>query len=204
MLTRSCLQGLSFPFPGHPWSVYDVWPVGPSLRAVDEKRGLEPDMCIPIHPNETHPTGRTPACPTSPFPYDNCYHWACMKLDLRVHVTEEGYDKTQAIRLPAGDMVDMTSLFSSDRGRGRRALLARKQAAPTSPSTPAPATQASEQMKDATVGAEADIFEPPTKDFKDPEYIPLVHLWLDLPANLKQEDIGDPVDLYRERFAITR
>ncbi|KAM5537907.1 hypothetical protein V8D89_008383 [Ganoderma adspersum] len=193
--------GLSFPFHGHPWSVYDVWPVGPSLRAVDEKRGLEPDMCIPIHPNETHPTGRAPAHPSSPFPYNNCYHWACTKLDLRVHVTEEGFDKTRAIRLPAGDMVDMTSLFSTDRGRGKRALLARKHAAPTSPSAPAPAT--SEPSKDATVGAEADVFEPPTKDFKDPEYIPLVHLWLDLPANLEQEDIGDPVDLYRERFAIT-
>lgn len=167
-------------------------------------------MCIPIFPNGAHPTGRVPFRPTSPFPYDNCYHWASMKPSVRVHVREEGFDATEAIRLSGGDMVDMMSLFSSDRGHGKRALLARGQSASVpsgctseleSSSSPLPTT---EQRQDATASDEPDIFDPPTKDFRDPEFVPLVHLWLDLEANLKQEDIGDPVDLYRERFAITR
>ena len=73
-------------------------------------------------------------------------------------------------------------------------------AVPNKPSSP---SNSSERPKDATLSSsgETDIFEPPV-DFEDPEYMPLVHLWLDLPANLKRNDIGDPVDLYRERLAI--
>ncbi|KAI1790362.1 hypothetical protein LXA43DRAFT_891074 [Ganoderma leucocontextum] len=199
--------GLSLPFPGEPWYGYNVWLVGRSLRAIDEKRGFEPDMCVPIFPNEVHPTGRAPVRPNSPFPYDNCYHWAGMKLDLRVHAREEGFDNARAIRLPAGDRVDMRALLGMDRGRAKCTQLAREEAVSTPPdhaSTPEsspPSTN--EQANDATASGEVDIFAPP-EDFEDPEYIPLVHFWLDLPANLKQEDIGDPVDLYRERFAIMR
>ena len=129
-------------------------------------------------------------------------------MDLRIRAREEGFDTTQAIRLGGRDMADMTSLSSSDRGRGKRALLARQQAASTvsdgSSAQGSALLSTAEQLKDTTASGEVDVFEPPTKDFKDPEFIPLVLLWLDLPANLKQEDIGDPVDLYKERFAITR
>ena len=167
-------------------------------------------MCVPIFPNEAHPTGRAPVRPTSLFPYDNCYHWASMKMELRIHAREEGFETTEAIRLGGRDMVDMTSLFSSDRGRGKRALLARQQAAPAT--SDASSVQGSalppttEQPNDTTAPGEVDVFGPPTKDPKDPEFIPLVHLWLDLPANLRQEHIqvGDPVNLYKEGFAITK
>ncbi|KAI1790357.1 hypothetical protein LXA43DRAFT_1095508 [Ganoderma leucocontextum] len=197
---------LSFPFPGRPWYGYNVWPVGPSLRAVDEKRCLEPDMCVPIFPNETHPAGRPPAHPDSAFPYDNCYHWAAMDLDVRVHAREEGFDNTRAVRMLARQRVQMSSVLGSDRGRARRARLAREQAVSVPPDhTSAPESSSPstcEQPKDAATPVEVDIFAP-LEDFQDPEYIPLFHLWLDLPSNLKQEDIGNPVDLYRERFAIT-
>ncbi|KAM5537904.1 hypothetical protein V8D89_008380 [Ganoderma adspersum] len=194
---------LSSPFSGGKWYVYNVRPVGTSLRAVHEKRGFEADMCVPIFPNEAHPAGRPPARPSSAFPYDNCYHWAGLDLDVRVLAREEGFDNSRAIRLPAGEQLDMDSQFRPDLGRAKRARLAREQAASIPPdhtallesSPPPPA------VEDVATPTEADIFEPP-EDFRDPEHIPLVHLWLDVADNLKQEDIGDPIDLYRERFAI--
>ncbi len=205
----SSLQGLSLPFPGHSWYGFNIWPVGPSLRVVDEKRGIEPDMCVPIFPNEVHPAGRAPVRPSSAFPYNHCYHWVGLKMDVRVHAREEGFDNARAIRLPAGDRVDMTALFGLDRGRAKRTRLARDQAASlppdcvSAPESSSPPTTGSEQPENATTSVEVDIFAP-QKDMQDPEYTPLFHLWLDLPENLKQEDIGDPVDLYKERYAIMR
>ncbi|KAI1790361.1 hypothetical protein LXA43DRAFT_511652 [Ganoderma leucocontextum] len=197
--------GLSLPFPGRDWYVYNVYPVGPSLRAVDEKRGFESSMCVPIFPNESHPAGRTSVRPNGPFPYDNCYHWAAMALDVRVHAREEGFDNTRAIRLSVGEQMDMEELLGPDLGRAKRTRLACEQvvsAPPAHVSTPESSPPSpSDLTNDATAPDEVDIFEPP-EDFRDPEYIPLVHLWLDLPAGLKQEDIGNPVNLYKERFAI--
>ncbi|PIL33730.1 hypothetical protein GSI_04355 [Ganoderma sinense ZZ0214-1] len=192
---------------GGKWFVYDVRPVGPSLRAVDEKRGYESDMCVPIFPNEAHPAGRTSARPATPFPYDNCYHWAGLDLDVRVRAREEGFDKTHATRLPAGEQIDMDTQLRRDLGRAKRTRLAREQAASVPPSDHPSALESlspppgSEVPAHVVASDEADIFEPP-EDFEDPEYMPLVDLWLNLVDNLKQEDIGDPVDLYRERFAI--
>ena len=194
------------PFSGGNWFLYNVRPVGPSIRAVHEKRGYESDMCVPIFPNETHPSGRPSIYPGSPFPYDNCYHWAGLNLDVRVRAREDGFDNTRAIRLPAGQKLDMDAHFRADLGRARRTRLAREEAVFLPPDHGAPSSESSSMPpvaeKFATPG-EVDIFEPP-EDAKDPEYIPLFHLWLDIADNLKQEDIGDPVDLYRERFAIMR
>ena len=180
-------------------------PIGPSLRAVDEKRGFESDMCVPIFPNETHPAGRPPVRPGSVFPYDNCYHWAGLKLDVRVRAREERFDNTRAIRLPAGQKLDMDLQFRPDLGRAKRTRLAREEAAsiPLDHATPAESSPPPPPAKDVTTLGETDIFEPP-EDFQDPEYMPLVDLWLDVAENVKQEDIGNPVDLYRERFAIMR
>lgn len=44
--------------------------------------------------------------------------------------------------------------------------------------------------------------------FGDPhqnvEILPLVHLWVDMAAEVKQEDIADPRELFKERDAIVR
>lgn len=165
-------------------------------------------MCVPIFPNEAHPTGRPSVRPGSSFPYDNCYHWAGMDLEVRVRAREEGFDNTRAIRLPAGQQLDMDAHFRQDLGRAKRTQLAHEQAdsVPLDHSSGS-GFQVSSSPPDARQSedgaAEVDVFEPP-EDFEDPEYIPLVDLWLDVAENLKQEDIGNPVDLYRERFAIMR
>nr|VWP01481.1 Cell cycle regulatory protein [Ganoderma boninense] len=198
--------GLSLPFPGWDWYAYNVRPVGPSIRVVYDKRGYESDMCVPIFPNETHPTGRPPVHPGSDFPYDNCFHWAAMDMDVRILAREEGFDNTRAIRLPVRQRMDMDLQFRPDLGRAKRTRLAREEAmslppdhvAPSDASSSPPTTETSEGVD---AGGEVDIFEPQV-DFEDPEYIPLADLWLDLAETLKQEDIGDPVDLYRERYAV--
>ncbi|PIL33722.1 hypothetical protein GSI_04347 [Ganoderma sinense ZZ0214-1] len=188
------------PFSRGKWFTYTVCPIGTSLRTVDEKRGYESSMCVPIFPNEAHPAGRPPIRPGSAFPYDNCYHWAGLDLDVRVRRREEGFDNTRAIRLPAGQQLDLDAQFRPDLGRAKQTRLAREKVASVRPALETSSEPSvPEQPEDVT--NEVDIFEPP-EDFEDPEYIPLVDLWLDVADNLKQEDIGDLVDLYRERFEV--
>lgn len=131
-----------------------------------------------------------------------------MDLDVRVHAREEGFDNKHAIRLPVRERTEMESLFRSDLGNAKRTRLAREAAASgphadVSAREPSSAPLTTEERKDTAASDEDDVFQRP-EDFEDPEYIPFVHLWLDLEANLKREDIGDPVDLYRERFVIMR
>ena len=40
--------------------------------------------------------------------------------------------------------------------------------------------------------------------YADVEPLPLVHLWIDMPGQVKQEDIGSPVDFFRERDVIVK
>ncbi|PIL33492.1 hypothetical protein GSI_04115 [Ganoderma sinense ZZ0214-1] len=153
-------QDLSLPFSGRDWYTDNIYPVGPSLRAVDENRGFESDMRIPIF------------------------------------LSKGGFDNAGAIALPVGQETDFEALLASD-----LAWLAREQAAqPECSSSPCDV----EQPKDVAGSCESGIFEPP-EDFQDPEHIPLVRLWLDITADLKQRDISHPVDLYStsEQFAIT-
>ena len=60
-----------------------------TLRLENESKGITSDMCIPIYPNEVHPTGRS-ALRTEPvFPFSNCYHWAFSNIDVRVRTVTE-------------------------------------------------------------------------------------------------------------------
>lgn len=71
-------------------------------------------MCIPIYPNEAHPTGRQPIHPRKPFPYKNCYHWLRMEMDVRVLARPEHFDANQAISLPSSDRIEMDLMWSDD------------------------------------------------------------------------------------------
>ncbi len=46
-----------------------------------------------------------------------------------------------------------------------------------------------------------NIFAGPNQDII---VLPLVDLWLDLTDNLKQEDIPNPLDFFKERDAVVR
>ncbi|KAI0327909.1 hypothetical protein GY45DRAFT_1072970 [Cubamyces sp. BRFM 1775] len=77
---------LELPFPGKPWYRFYVYPIGTSLRPADKVHDLTPEMCIPIHPNKFHPTGRPSLVPEPAFPFDHCYHWIGFAIYIRVRI----------------------------------------------------------------------------------------------------------------------
>ena len=96
------------------WYTFNVFPVGPGLPPADPVRGITPDMCIAIYPNESHPTGRPPLHPTPGFPYTNCYHWIDTSMDVRVCARPNGFDVDDAIILPVEDEIDMQEFWGID------------------------------------------------------------------------------------------
>ncbi|KAI0327912.1 hypothetical protein GY45DRAFT_1355416 [Cubamyces sp. BRFM 1775] len=93
---------LGLPWPDQPWYRFEVEPIATSLRPEDKTRGITPDLCIPIYPNTSHPTGRIPVKPEPEglFPYDNCYHWFDAKLvGVRIRARPEEFDETNAVAL---------------------------------------------------------------------------------------------------------
>ncbi|RPD56370.1 hypothetical protein L226DRAFT_468638, partial [Lentinus tigrinus ALCF2SS1-7] len=75
-----------------PWHVFDVYPIWQSLRPSDEDKCITPDMCMPIFPNDNHPSGRAPLVTKPVFPFDNCYIWSEVKMEIRVCPREEGFN----------------------------------------------------------------------------------------------------------------
>lgn len=110
-------QELELPFPNRPWYRYTVCTIAPSLRAEDKAEGYAPDMCVPILPNTSHPRGRTPLRTEPVFPYDNCYHWAQFRTDIRVRARPEKFDERRAIRLPSDEYVEMGCHWGEDAPR---------------------------------------------------------------------------------------
>ncbi|EIW54308.1 uncharacterized protein TRAVEDRAFT_85247, partial [Trametes versicolor FP-101664 SS1] len=99
-----CLElEMDLPFPDKPWYRFRALPIGPHLLPPNEAKGYTSDMCIPIFPNMSHPTGRAPLPSERPFPYGNCYHWIDESVVIRVRARPEGFDETNAIKIPARD-----------------------------------------------------------------------------------------------------
>ena len=71
-------------------------------------------MCVPIYPNETHPTGRAPVHTKPAFPFSNCYHWAFYDVDVRVRATQDGWNSEGGVRLPPKDEISMEMCWASD------------------------------------------------------------------------------------------
>ncbi|KAI0629529.1 hypothetical protein C8Q77DRAFT_292155 [Trametes polyzona] len=107
----------SLPFPNRPWYRYRISVVTSSLRDPDEAQGYTADMCTPIFPNTSHPTGRTPVRPDKPFPYGHCYHWMGMEMDVRVLAKPELFDQHVAVELPVLEHLRMKQLWQEDQMR---------------------------------------------------------------------------------------
>ncbi|TFK83900.1 hypothetical protein K466DRAFT_471802, partial [Polyporus arcularius HHB13444] len=91
----------NLPIPGRPWHAFEVALLATSLPPIDEEEGITQDMCAPIFPNTTHPTGREPLNTDPVFPYDNCYHWSddAVRMDVRVRARPEKFDDDMATKL---------------------------------------------------------------------------------------------------------
>ncbi|KAJ8463624.1 hypothetical protein ONZ51_g10139 [Trametes cubensis] len=108
---------LALPFPDQPWYRFEVQPIATSLRLEDKARGITPDMCIPIFPNNSHPSGREPLrpYPEGLFPYSNCYHWFEAKaVNVRVRARPEEFDETGAVKLNARSRIQMQRYWIED------------------------------------------------------------------------------------------
>ncbi len=108
-------QDLALPFPGKPWYSFSISILSTAPPKADEERGITPDMCLPIAPNEwRHPLGRQPLHTDPPFPFPDCYHWPFSEVDVRVRARKDGFNTDSAIKLPPEERVMKNAYFSID------------------------------------------------------------------------------------------
>ncbi|KAE9395105.1 hypothetical protein BT96DRAFT_774502, partial [Gymnopus androsaceus JB14] len=70
-----------------PWEPYHSWtfyPVYRGVREENQRKGIEPQMSVPILPNRTHPLSREPLDPGYPLPWNECYISDFIQFDARV------------------------------------------------------------------------------------------------------------------------
>ena len=190
------------------------------------------DMCTPIFPNTIHPLGRRPLVPEplGSFPYTNCYHWPDMQIDLRVLARPEGFAREKAVKLPAEESLRLSMCLAEDKSKHFSAIKARHLSKVGGADVPCSSGDHPSNVRDRVLevlenndthstrtsssdysaswsgSAESDnmmdgFFGDPTQNL---EILPLVHLWVDMAATLKQDEIADPRDMYEERDAIVR
>ncbi|RPD56375.1 hypothetical protein L226DRAFT_468667 [Lentinus tigrinus ALCF2SS1-7] len=211
---------LALPFPGKPWYGFTMYPIGSTLRPANEEEGMTPDLCIPIFPNNGHPDGRVPL-PTEPlFPFDNCYFWSGLTMDVRIHARPEKFDWDETILLPAGLVhCQWQDYQSADMARQSRAREARQpqpdlqgHAVDTTTAT-GPADDTNSVYEDTIYSSTSGASEYPdtldemfgfSSSWKEVELQPLFHLWCDVAANMKQDEIPSPDHLFEERDAIVK
>ncbi|KAI0326071.1 hypothetical protein GY45DRAFT_1356434 [Cubamyces sp. BRFM 1775] len=116
--------------------LYEVSPVGTTLRPEDPSHGITADMAIPIFPNTQHPRSRPPIQPKTPFPFPNCYHWIENDTTVRVRRKDEQYDDTNAVELSAMQHVMIDIGFSDDYKRMDEFLDVTAATIPSPASTP--------------------------------------------------------------------
>ena len=114
---------------------YYVYLVGPGpTRPTNPDLCLTADMCTPIFPNTSHPTGRAPVRPDPPFPFSNCAHWTGQDAALRVRVKRGRYPRGAALELPDEEYLKLERDRSEDDfrrrclGEARRAMEKRNRA----------------------------------------------------------------------------
>ncbi|KAI0327932.1 hypothetical protein GY45DRAFT_1307798 [Cubamyces sp. BRFM 1775] len=144
----------ALPWPDQPWYRFQVEPIATTLRPEDEARCITSDMCIPIFPNTSHPTGRESLKPEPEglFPYDNCYHWFKAKLvDVRIRARPEMFDETNAVAISVRTRIrTLMRLWEEDGDRMFRNLQTVKLAASAEVRQPSEHKAASSQSVDAS------------------------------------------------------
>ncbi|KAI0629490.1 hypothetical protein C8Q77DRAFT_291327 [Trametes polyzona] len=106
------------PDPTEPWYEFSLDFVGTSLRAEDKKRGVTPDMVIPIYPNTSYPNAKRPPVRSHPtFPFPNCYHWVDTECTVRIRREPMWYDDDHAFKLDISQHRELRKTVNDDYGR---------------------------------------------------------------------------------------
>ncbi|KAH9846498.1 hypothetical protein C2E23DRAFT_890817 [Lenzites betulinus] len=111
-------------FANYTTTKYRVYVIGPRLRPEDPARDLVSDMCVPLHPNTSHPFADRAALKPSPaFPFANCYQWfgPDMVLNVRTWDKDRSFSAENVTSLPAGQQMAMETLRGDDLWRSARA-----------------------------------------------------------------------------------
>ncbi|RPD56388.1 hypothetical protein L226DRAFT_538038 [Lentinus tigrinus ALCF2SS1-7] len=186
-----------------PWHAFDIYPVWQSLRPSDEDKCITPDMCMPIFPNKNHPSGRAPLMTKPAFPFDNCYIWSEVKMEIRVCPREEGFNWKETTALSPGSEGERRRIGYEWDDRDQRILAEQVRQPNHDPESPSVLQSPNLGLPDSV-----DDFTCMTRLFADPvrspELHPFCHLWTDLASNIKQDEITNPKHLFEERDAIVR
>ncbi|KAJ8462579.1 hypothetical protein ONZ51_g10812 [Trametes cubensis] len=147
------------PFPDHTTFKYMAYVVGPGLRPAVPEWCLTSDMCTPIYPNTSHPSGTREAVRPEPsFPFSNCYHWHGRDVQVEVRVMNDGqsYAKDERISLSAEEHYHMDDHRIEDMRRCASGLEAK--ASDASAPLPSPASGAAADFDESAAISPA----PPT------------------------------------------
>ncbi|KAI0327907.1 hypothetical protein GY45DRAFT_1072748 [Cubamyces sp. BRFM 1775] len=155
------------PLPDHITFKYMAYVVGPGLRPTIPEWCLTSDMCTPIYPNTSHPSGTRDAVRPEPsFPFANCYHWHGRDVQVEVRVLNDGqsYAKQDRTSLSAEEHYHMDDHRIEDMRRCVSGLKAKTSEASASFSPPAAAARggtggsqpAALPLVLSTTGTEAD------------------------------------------------
>ncbi|KAH9855719.1 hypothetical protein C2E23DRAFT_811542 [Lenzites betulinus] len=109
-------HAIDLPFPTSEWFRFEVSPIG-TAPPKDAERGITPDMCIPVYPNQDPSSGRAPIRTSTPFPFGNCYHWADSETTVRVRRNPDLYDDSVAVNVSSLEHVRIGKLFGEDAER---------------------------------------------------------------------------------------
>ncbi|KAJ2994798.1 hypothetical protein NUW54_g7490 [Trametes sanguinea] len=195
---------LELPYPGRPWYKFSMSPIGTTLRFEDKEHGFTKRMCIPIYPNERHPS-RAPLIPEQEFPYNNCYHWFDFRVFVRIRASSRRFEDHDAIWLHYEQERRMARCWLRDRDRARR----NRQTRFSEPDCPICAFAGYDRggVTLAPTNRFGDVFGHRhilNEYAHDVELFPIVDVWHEFPDFLRQRDIPNPLGFFKERDHIAQ
>lgn len=102
------------PFITNLWFRFAVGLVGATLRPPNLSKGYTPDMVVPIYSNTSHAGGRASVQSTTPFPFDNCYHWLESMATVRLRRKADLFDEASAVQIEVMQHVVMARRSGED------------------------------------------------------------------------------------------
>ncbi|KAH9935164.1 uncharacterized protein BXZ73DRAFT_100551 [Epithele typhae] len=190
---------INIPFPWMRWFKYEIAMLGNTLPPFDEEECFEPQMCAPVLPNDSHPTGRTPLVThPSPFPFPGCFRWPHDEIDIRVLPRESGWDDETGFCLKGAAQMKLCDYWDADRPRQDElyVLRLRKEKA-LKAGIPLDYVEDCDGSSMTSSSEGSDILRSAYSDEPD-EMIPIMDLRYELAEYLTAENIPDPRGIYEE------